>query len=54
MPMCQIKFRRLLGISTVCFGAGVFLSFILPSFILAFIEAAALITAGILILGKRN
>ncbi len=52
--MCQMRLRRLLGISAVCFGAGIFLSFILPSFILAFIEAAALIAAGILILGKRN
>ena len=52
--MCQIRLRKALGISAVCFGAGILLSFILPSFILAFIESAVLIAAGILLLGKHN
>ncbi len=52
--MCQIKLRRLIGISSVCFGAGILLSFILPGYFLAFIEAAVLIVAGILLLGGRN
>ena len=50
--MCQIKLRRVIGLGAVCFGAGIFLSFILPSFILAFIEAAVLIAAGILLIEK--
>lgn len=52
--MCHIRLRKLLGISAVCFGAGIFLSFILPGYFLAFIEAAILIAAGILLLGKHN
>jgi len=51
--VCQIRLRKLLGISAVCFGAGILLSFILPGYFLAFIEAAALVTAGVLLLGKR-
>ncbi len=45
--------RKLLGIATVCFGAGIFLSFLLPGRFLAFIEATAVIAAGVLLLGKR-
>lgn len=52
--MCQIKIRKLLGISAVCFGAGILLSFILPGYFLAFLEAAVLIAAGLLLLGKHN
>ena len=52
--MCQISPRKLLGISAVCFGAGILLSFILPGYFLAFIEAAVLIASGILLLGKHN
>lgn len=51
--VCQIRLRKLLGISAVCFGAGILLSFILPGYFLAFIEAAALVAAGVLLLGKR-
>ena len=52
--MCQIKLRRVLGLFAVCFGAGILLSFVLPGFILAFLEAVALIAAGILLLGKQH
>ncbi|MBO5416619.1 MAG: hypothetical protein J6A83_08340 [Clostridia bacterium] len=52
--MCQIRLRRVLGISAVCFGAGILLSFILPGYFLAFIEAAVLIAAGVLLLGKHH
>ena len=51
--MCQIKLRKLLGISAVCFGAGILLSFLLPGYVLAFLEALVVITAGLLLLGKR-
>lgn len=51
--MCQIKLRRLIGLSTMCFGAGILLSFLLPGYILAFLEALVVITAGILLLGKH-
>jgi len=54
MHMCQLRLRKLIGISAVCFGAGILLSFLLPGFFLAFIEAAVLIVAGILLLGKHH
>ncbi len=52
--MCQIRLRKAIGISTVCFGAGIFFSFIFPGYFLAFIEAAVLIAAGMLLLGKHH
>lgn len=51
--MCQIHLRKLLGISAVCFGAGILLSFLLPGYFLAFIEAVVVIVAGLLLLGKH-
>lgn len=51
--MCQIKLRKLLGITAVCFGAGILLSFLLPGYILAFLEALVVIVAGVLLLGKH-
>lgn len=50
--MCQIKLRKLIGIAAVCFGAGILLSFLLPGYFLAFLEAAVVLVAGILLLGK--
>lgn len=52
--MCQIRLRRVLGIGALSFGAGILLSFIMPGYILAFLEAVVLIAAGILLLGKHN
>ncbi len=51
--MCQINLRRLVGISTVCFGAGILVSFLLPGYFLAFIEAGVVVVAGILLLRRR-
>lgn len=51
--MCREK-RRLIGTCSVCFGAGILLSFLLPGYFLAFIEAIAVIVSGILLLGKRH
>ena len=52
--MCQIGIGKLVGISAVCFGGGILLSFLLPGYFLAFLEAAALITAGLLLLKKKR
>ena len=50
----SITLRRLIGGAAVCFGAGILVSCLLPGFLVAFIEAAVLVTAGILLLcGKR-
>ncbi len=51
--MCSNALRRIIGIGALCFGAGVLLSFILPGLIIAFIEAAVILTAG-LMLCKSN
>ena len=51
--MCRMKLRKIIGISTVCFGAGILLSFLLPGYFLAFIEAVVVIVAGVLLLGKH-
>ena len=51
--MCQVTLRKLFGISAVCFGAGILVSFLLPGYILAFLEALAVIAAGIFLLSKR-
>ena len=52
--MCRVSLRKVVGISAVCFGAGILLSFLLPGFFLAFLEAIVVIAAGILLLGKRH
>lgn len=52
--MCRVNLKKLVGISAICFGAGILLSFLLPGFFLAFLEAVAIIVAGILLLGKRH
>ena len=44
------KLKKAVGLLALCFGAGIFLSFILPWRILAFVEAAALLGAGFLLL----
>ena len=50
--MCQIPLRKLLAICIVCFGAGILLSFLLPGYILALLEAMAIIASGLLLLDK--
>lgn len=52
--MCQIRLRKMIGLCAVCFGAGILLSFLLPGFFLAFIEAAVVVAAGILLLCKTH
>lgn len=45
---CEIK--KLIGMLVLCFGAGIFMSYILPWRLLAFIEAAALLCAGVMLI----
>ena len=52
--MCHMRLRQLLGLLLVAFGVGVLASFIFPPYFLAFLEAAVLITAGVLFLQKHN
>lgn len=46
-----VTLRRLVGGIALAFGAGILFSCLLPGFLLAFIEAAVLVAAGILLLG---
>ncbi len=52
--MCRSELRKTVGLCAVCFGAGILVSFLLPGYILAFIEAVAVVGAGVLLLGKRR
>ena len=45
---CELK--KMIGLLVLCFGAGIFLSFLLPWRLLAFIEAAALLFAGVMLI----
>ena len=44
------KLRQAIGVLTLTFGAGILLAFILPGKILAFIEAAVLLCAGLMLI----
>ncbi len=52
--MCRINLRKALGMAAVCFGVGVLVAFMLPGYLIAVVEAAAVIVAGLLLLGKHN
>ncbi len=47
--MCSTAIRRVIGIGALCFGAGVLVSFLLPGIIIAFVEAAVIIVAGLML-----
>ena len=50
--MCAKRAKTVIGVAALCFSAGVLAAYILPGFIIAFIEGAALIVAGILLIKK--
>lgn len=54
LEVCRIELKKAFGIAVVCFGVGVLVSFLLPGYLIAFVEAAAVIVAGLLLLGKHN
>ena len=49
MRNCR-NLRQTVGVLTLTFGAGILIAFLLPGRVLAFIEAAVLLCAGILLL----
>ena len=51
--MCRRDWRRLVGIASVSFGGGILLSFLLPWYILAFLEAAVVVIGGVLLMDRR-
>ena len=46
-------FIRIIGFGIFCFGAGIFLSFILPDKLLALLEALVIIAIGMIYYAKR-
>lgn len=50
--MCAKNTKTLIGTAALCFGAGVLAAYILPGFIIAFLESAVLLTAGILLIKR--
>lgn len=52
--MYQVHLRKVIGLSVICFGVGIALSFLLPGYILAFLEALVVIVSGVLLLGRRR
>ena len=54
MMLRYIPLRRAIGAVAVSFGAGILFSFLLPGFLLAFVEAVVLVAAGILLLGGKR
>ena len=51
--MCQIHLRRSVGLSLVCFGGGILLSFLLPWCALAWLEAVLVTLFGLLLIRGR-
>lgn len=48
--MCARDMKVLIGTAAVSFGAGILAAYILPGFIIAFVESAVLLTAGLLLI----
>ena len=47
--MCKRFMKKLIGISAICFGVGILTAFLLPGFIIAFLEAAIILLAGLML-----
>ena len=52
--MCRISLSGVFGIAAASFGAGVLVAFLLPGYLVAFVEAAAVVAAGVLLLKKHK
>ncbi|MBQ8389138.1 MAG: hypothetical protein IJX46_09455 [Clostridia bacterium] len=48
--MCSRDLRKVIGACALSFGAGILLAFILPWVFVAFIEAAIILLAGLMLL----
>ncbi len=51
--MCARNIKALIGTAALSFGSGILAAYILPGFVIAFIEAAVLLTAGFLLIKKQ-
>ena len=50
--MCARKIRVLIGTAALCFSGGILAAYVLPGFVIAFIESAVLFAAGIILIKK--
>ena len=50
--MCAKRAKNVIGIAALCFSAGVLAVYVLPGFIIAFIESAVLLMAGLILIKK--
>ena len=48
--MCSKALRKVIGACALSFGAGILLAFLLPGFLIAFIEAGIIIGSGLMLL----
>ncbi len=53
MPKFVCRSMKTIGIAVLSFGAGIIMSFFLPTCVLVWIEAMLLVAAGVLYLGQR-
>ena len=50
--MCANEAKTVIGVGALCFGAGILAAYILPGFVIAFLESAVLLTSGVLLIRK--
>ena len=50
--MCAKETKILIGVGALCFGSGILAAYIRPGFVIAFLESAVLLTAGVLLIRK--
>ncbi len=50
--MCAKRTKTIIGIAALSFSAGILAAYILPGFIIAFIESAVLLAVGVLLIKK--
>ena len=52
--MCRQRTKRVIGLCSAAFGLGIVLSYFMPGFFLIFLEAIALVVAGVLLLSASK
>ena len=50
--MCLKRVKTVIGVAALCFSAGILAAYILPGFIIAFLESAILLMAGLILIKK--
>ena len=50
--MCAKRAKTIIGVAALSFSAGILAAYILPGFIIAFLESALLLLAGLMLIKK--